>query len=431
MAKWCVSHLAEVRAPEMAAALAFRTLFGLIPVLFVATLVTRSLLGDSFPKFVSSLVELTGLDRVGVPLVDAAAAPDAPTSAPDPTAVAPLSRWIEDVVAFTGTLNLSAIGVIGVLVVLFSAIWLMVAIEESFNVVCRVPNSRSWPRRILVYWSVLTLGPIVLAALPLLTNELRDFVGRESAVYGLYRVSEPVLAFALLWGLLTFSYAVVPASRLSWSAILIGALVAAAGLELGRNFLGFYMERAFTVNRLYGSLGLVPLFMFWVYAMWLMVLFGLQVASLLHILLRYESRRIALGGGHAVVDPTLAVGAMEWVCARHRTGLKADVGGLAATLDIDPATAARLASRLAKAGLLLHFSDEGVIVPARPPEMMRVADALAVGIDMASQGRSGTAGGIVERLRAAQMQSVEELTFADRDPAPDPPRSTVGSMTSL
>ena len=122
---------------------------------------------------------------------------------------------------------------------------------------------------------------------------------------------------------------------------------------------------------------------------------------------------------------------MEWVCARHRTGIKADVGGLAATLDVDPATAARLASRLAKAGLLLHFPDEGVIVPARPPEMMRVADALAVGIDMASQGRSGTVGGIVERLRAAQMQSVEKLTFADRDPAPDPPRSTVGSMTSL
>lgn len=405
LGRFCIGHLAEVRAPEMAAALSFRTLFGLIPVFFVATLVTRSLLGDSFPKFIRSMVEMAGMDTVTVS--------SASTASGEPTRVQ-LSAWIEEIVAFTGTLNLSAIGIIGVVVVLFSALWLIVTIEESFNVVCRAPNSRPWHRRLLVYWSVLTLGPIFLASLPLLSNELQAMLARSEALSHLFVYAQSVLGFLLLWGFLLFAYSVIPTERMRWKTIVAGALIGAIGLELGRRFLGIYMAKAFTVNRLYGSLGLVPVFMFWIYTMWLIVLFGLQVSSLLNSLLSKERVRSTMSGPTTSFEPAVAVCAMDWLCARYRRGEPSHVAAMADEMHLDLATASRLAHQLAQARMVIFVPDDGILVPARPLESMSVSDALRVGITLASEGREDDPVSIVSTLRAAQLDAVRNITFADR-----------------
>ena len=204
----------------MAAALSFRTLFGLVPVLFVATLAARSLAGENFPKFVESLAEMAGLDEIGIDVV---------TEGSGTVEKQPLSNWIEELVRFSGTIDLSALGIIGVIVVLFSAIWLIVAIENTFNIVCRSANSRPWHRRILVYWSMLTLGPILLAMLPVLDNELRGFVDDQTTLPTSYVIVRPILGFCLLFLLLFFAYSVIPTVRMRWKTIVTGALVGAIG----------------------------------------------------------------------------------------------------------------------------------------------------------------------------------------------------------
>ncbi len=414
IAKWCLAHLAAVRAPDMAAALAFRTLFGLIPVLFVATLVTRSLMGEEFPRFVRSMGELAGLDAI-----------HGPSTVDSPLQTAPaLSAWIEGLVAYTGTLNFSALGFVGIAVVIASALWLIVAIEESFNIVCRVPNSRGWGRRILVYWSVLTLGPVILAALPFVTTELRNMLFSVESARHAFRFLEPILGFLLLWGLLIFSYGVIPAQRMHWSPTLLGALVGALGLEVGRSGLGFYIERAFAVNRLYGSLGFVPLFMFWVYAMWLIVLFGLQVSSLLNILMNRESRRTALDPPTPPFDPSIAVAAMEWLARRFGAGQPCHVAGLADALALDIGVTNRLVDRLVESQFIVVARDEGLLSPARPLDSIPVEAVLRVGFEMASERRTDGPGGIVERLRNAQVACVAGLTLASKSQPAAPPVET-------
>ena len=249
-----------------------------------------------------SLAEMAGLDEIGIDVV---------TEGSRTVEKQPLSNWIEELVRFSGTIDLSALGIIGVIVVLFSAIWLIVAIENTFNIVCRSANSRPWHRRILVYWSMLTLGPILLAMLPVLDNELRGFVDDQTTLPTSYVIVRPILGFCLLFLLLFFAYSVIPTVRMRWKTIVTGALVGAIGLELGRRFLGIYMEKAFTGNRLYGSLGLVPIFMFWVYAMWLIVLFGLQVSSLFHALISHERIRSILSNQSSTFEPAIAVNAIE------------------------------------------------------------------------------------------------------------------------
>ncbi|MSQ90788.1 MAG: YihY family inner membrane protein [Phycisphaerales bacterium] len=414
IARYCVRHLAEVRAPDMAAALSFRTLFGLVPVLFVATIVTRSLAGARFPAFVKSLANMAGLNDIGLNVA---------TDGADGVEKQQLGLWIEELVRFSATLDLSTLGLIGFGAVLFSAIWLIVAIENTFNIVCRAPNSRPWHRRILVYWSVLTLGPILLATIPLLDGELKNFLSSEIPLPVAYVTLRPILGFFLLFALLFFSYSVIPTDRMRWKTLAAGALVGAIGLELGRSFLGIYMDHAFTVNRLYGSLGLVPVFMFWVYTMWLIVLFGLQVSSLLHALMSDDRMRGVLKQQSTSFEPAIAVCAMAWICLQYSCAKPANIAGLAEQLHLDLTTTTRLATALAHSNLIVNVANGGVLIPSRSADSLCVRDALEVGFTLAGE-RSGVADRrMLNRLRDAQLKAVENQTFAS-DPTCKMPAAT-------
>jgi membrane protein len=61
---------------------------------------------------------------------------------------------------------------------------------------------------------------------------------------------------------------------------MIGAFVAAVLLLIGKGSLGLYFSYAISLHQMYGSLGLVPVFMFWMYLMWLIILLGLQVSAI-------------------------------------------------------------------------------------------------------------------------------------------------------
>lgn len=402
IARYCARHLSEVRAPDMAAALSFRTLFGMIPVLFVATLLIRALTGDEFPKFVTSMASMAGLDEIGVTV-----AKDGMTAEQQP-----VSTWIEELVRVSGTVDLSALGFIGLGVVLFSAIWLIVAIEKTFNIVCRAASDRPWHRRLLVYWTMLTLGPVLLATLPFVDNELRRVMDGQPTFPTAYSYVRPILGFVLLLAVLLLAYGVMPTVRMRWKTLLAGAFVAAVGIELGRKFLAIYMERAFSGNRLYGSLGLVPLFMFWVYAMWLIVLFGLQVSSLLNALLSNDRVRSQSSHPLRTLDPALVVSAMEHICTRHQEGKAATFDSLMDELAVESEAAHQLCGLLAAHELVLLIPETGQVVPARSADQVRVADVLRIGFDTAVSTRRNASGEMLGSLRAAQLEAVGHRTFA-------------------
>jgi len=412
IARYCARHLGEVRAPDMAAALSFRTLFGLIPVLFVTTLLIRSLMGDNFQSFVQSSAGMIGLNEISVNI---------DTDGPNGAQPQQLSAWIEELVRVSGTVDLSTLGLIGLAVVLFSAIWLIVAIENAFNIVCRAPNARPWHRRILVYWTMLTLGPLLLAMVPLLDAELRSVIDGQPSLPKTYAYVRPILGFSLLFILLFVAYAIIPTVRMRWKTLLIGAFVGAVGLELGRNFLGIYMERAFSGNRLYGSLGLVPIFMFWVYAMWLIVLFGLQASSLLHALMSDERIRSVLTHQLSAFEPAIAVGAMQWICDNHRRGSPITLTALSEHLKLNHSTATRLVALLAESNLIVFIAENGRIVLARPALTITIAEVLRIGFRVPDINRSDGNGDLMDALRTAQLKSVVNLTFEEDRACKDEP----------
>jgi membrane protein len=404
LGKFCLAHLAEARAAQMAAALSFRMLFGILPVLVVGTLVVKSVMGDEFPVFVTRMIEAAGMD--GVSLVR----PDVNDGG---TTTVPLGTWVNEMVAYAASLNLAAIGWIGVGTVAFSAIWLLVAIEESFNIVCRAPRGRAWMRRVLVYWFLLTFGPLALGALPWALHQAKQWMTERGAPDSLVASASILLGFLVLWATVFVAYLIVPHTRMRVRPTLIGSLLAALLLEIGRRSLGAYMANAFTVSRLYGSLGLIPLFMFWVYVMWLVVLFGLQISALLQALDARGKVRAVAALGRSGLEPALAAAVMEQVVHGFASGRHATVESLAEACGIDLPTSQRIVDALVAARLAVQPTADGPILPARDPAAIRADEPLDAGFALADDGRHGATRGVLRALREAQRRAAHSITLID------------------
>ncbi len=140
------------RAAQMAAALSFRTLFGLLPVLVVATVLVKAMGAEEwFFKPLGELMNVLGLGDLQI--IPPAGVADQSSS---------LAVWLQNRVREATQVNLAAIGWVGVAVTAYAAISLMVDIENSFNTIYRARSGRPWTRRVPLYWFMLTISPLAI-----------------------------------------------------------------------------------------------------------------------------------------------------------------------------------------------------------------------------------------------------------------------------
>lgn len=167
----------------------------------------------------------------------------------------------------------------GVSSLLLIVLLLFKSIEDTFNDIWGVRQGRSVFMRIVLYWTILTLGAILFfSAVAMLSagtflnvfdERLPDWLRFSS-----FRVTVQLSSFGLLTVMLTLFYRVIPNTRVFWGAAFIGGVVVAA-LLLGNQLMQlFYVKRVVLEKSLYGSLAIVPVLMFGLYIFWLFVLIG-------------------------------------------------------------------------------------------------------------------------------------------------------------
>lgn len=409
---YSIRHLGEDRAPQMAAALSFRTLFGLLPVLVVATVVSKAVFGPQLQERLQRAVVAMGLDEVQLVLPARVGADSQPVD---------LGTWLAELAEYAAGLDLSTLGWIGFIVVAFSAIWVLVTIESCFNLICRAPSNRSWWQRIPVYWFALTFGPLAIAVIPLVNSR----IAAAAESIALWQAMGDSLVFAvdflLLWGFWVLAYLWVPSTRLNPRSVIAGAFLTAVLLMVGRGTLGLYMRNAFSLNGLYGSLGLVPLFMFWIYLMWLFVLLGLQVASLLHWL-QHRSLEDLEGTSQRVdfVDPAGTLSLMGFAAERFSRGETLDPSEAAARLGLPQRAIDRMLEALCSRGLLHRLDGEFRCALGKPPEKISASEVLEIGFGLADDARREQRDDWLRPLRAAQIELAERLDLR-APPAPAAP----------
>ncbi|MFV2069155.1 MAG: YihY/virulence factor BrkB family protein, partial [Pirellulales bacterium] len=231
-------QLRHDRAPQMAAALAFRTLFGLIPVLVVATILVKALRGtDAFMGIVRDLLTSAGLDQVKI-------IPPAEVTLPTAGGSESLATWLEGLVGQAASVNLTAVGWIGLAVILYAAIGLMVTIENCFNTICRAPEGRSWTRRVPLYWFILTVSPVAIGLMTYLDSRFDTWIGSLEAWHWLLVAVQLTWGYATAWLWMLAVYLLVPNTYLRPRPVLIGSFVAATLLQIGASTMGAYLEHA-------------------------------------------------------------------------------------------------------------------------------------------------------------------------------------------
>ena len=186
----------------------------------------------------------------------------------------------------------SRLGLVGILVLLVTAISLILTIDRTLNAIWRVRRARPLAQRVLVYWGVLTLGPLLLAGSLAITSFVVSVsTGLIGALPGGVGLLLDLFQFALIWCGMAALYRYVPNTEVKWNHALSGGLFVALGLELGKRALAVYLARVPAYSAVYGAFASVPILLLWVYVLWLIVLLGAVIAAYLPSLLSGIGRR--------------------------------------------------------------------------------------------------------------------------------------------
>ncbi len=431
------------RIPQMAAALSYRTIFGMIPMIVVALVVLKSFTTDEhIARLLSDSLQYAGLADIAVservePELEPGRPPvslhpdDQPETAPDGGA-ARLDQWIKDLVGRANSIQFAAIGWIGLAMLIYAAMATLVEIERAFNQIYRVPVGRTWVRRITQYWTLLTLGSLGLFATFYVGEQFKSWaveLATSNGVIGGGGITIGVIGFAVTVAISTLffllAYTTVPNTRVKFNAAIAGALVAALLWETGKWAFTQYIRMSASDNygRLYGSIALLPLFLLWIYFTWLIVLFGLQISyHIQHI----QARTVALPEEDetepVIVDPSAILAVMLALADRFSAGEPAEAPKLAERVGLGRPIVEQMLKHLTEAGFVhrvLGPDDAKTYTLARSPDHIEVTEVLALGDRMA--GSTPSENGFAADLRRSRLDSMKGRTLASLAPPQAPP----------
>ncbi len=174
-------------------------------------------------------------------------------------------------------LRLTAVGIVFLAV---TAMLMMLTIDHAFNAIWRVSRPRPLIKRLVVYWAVLTLAPLLVGASLSLTSWLIGLsmgYARHIPVLGVGALKVlPVLFTTLAFAML---FRLVPNRHVPYKHALIGAIAAALMFESMNRVFGYYISHFSTYKLVYGAFASVPIFLMWIYLSWLTILIGAVIAA--------------------------------------------------------------------------------------------------------------------------------------------------------
>ena len=446
------------RCPVRASALSYATVLAIIPMLAVAMSIASGLLKqkgeDQIDQFIVKLVASvippatintnrvsaeTNLTATPSPqavgpeaLIETTNGPAITESAgegetnPSPSAdayqVVQARRAIaRSIHKFIQNTRSGALGVMGSIVLIFAAISMLSRIEETFNDIWGVARGRSWFMRIVLYWGVISLAPILLVvALGLATGPHLEGMRKLLATTPIMNVFVfqflPVVVLCLTFAAL---YALIPNTKVRWRAALVGGLTGGILFHLNDLMSVLYVSRVVSNSRIYGSLGLVPVFMIGLYFSWLIMLFGAQVAYAYQNRAAYfEEKQVESINQRG--REFIALRLMTCVGQRFVRGEPPlTAAEIAEALAVPTRLAQQLMQTLSDARLLTEAAgDEPAYLPSRPLENITCHDILLAlraspGQELATRDElaSREVYGEFQRIEEAERQAATSVTM--------------------
>jgi membrane protein len=256
LARMVAQRLHDDRCLQIASSLTFTTLLSIVPFITVALTVI-----SAFPLFHTMNGTLQNFVLQNMV----------------PESAVTIAAYTEQFTA-----NAAKLTAVGLVILAVTAIVLMLTIERAFNDIWRISHARSVFQRVLVYWTLLTIGPVLIGASLSLTSWLvslslgfvSDIPGAGIALLKTVPIVLTSLALALL-------YLTMPNRRIALQDALFGGLLGGLAFEAMKRGFAFYVTQFPTYKLVYGAFAGVPIFLLWIYLSWLVVLFGAVVVAAL------------------------------------------------------------------------------------------------------------------------------------------------------
>jgi membrane protein len=369
-----VRSFVKNRAPVRASALAYTTLLALIPILALVVSVTSALIQKNDAQSAQTMQKLVDkLITTAAPQLNLMEKAD-----PEQTAVK-RATIVENIMSYVTSISSGKLGVTAGLALVFIAISVLSTVESTFNDIWGVTRGRTWFARIVQYWAAITLGPLFLiTAIGLTTGSQFSAVQKwiEHAPFiGTFVVK--MLPFVVLSLFLAAFYRLMPATKVRWEAALFGGMVGGCLLQLNNLFSVIYFSKVVTYSKIYGGLGVVPIFLVGLYFSWLILLFGAQVAY------AWQNRVAYLQEKQAEIITQrsrefVALRIMTFIGEQFHAGKKpATRLAMSSILGIPSQLTAQIICTLVSAKLLIEVSgEEAGYTPARPLDKISVEDML-------------------------------------------------------
>jgi membrane protein len=203
------------------------------------------------------------------------------------------------------------LSVAGVAIIFLTALLMLSNIEKTFNHIWATTGGRKGLAGFLVYWAILSLGPLLLAIGMIMSTYLMSLrlVVAEVDSLGLVALLFSYLPWLLTWLAFTLLYVAVPNCKVRVVYALFGGLITTLLFESAKALFGQLVAHSIYTN-VYGAFAVIPLFLMWIYLLWVLILFGAELVRSLETF-QYQGRDTPL-------PDLLAVLIVLWQCWRRQ-----------------------------------------------------------------------------------------------------------------
>lgn len=290
---------------------------------------------------------------------------------------------VSRIIAYVNNTNMKSMGAIGLVMLIVTVISLMGSIEEAFNTVWGVSETRSLHRRFSDYLSVVIVGPILLLAATSMTSSLQSQWLLQWLIHNTYLGDAILLLFRLLpylsvWVAMVFLYIFIPNTKIRFYSALVGGVIAGTAWELAQWGYFHFQVGVANYNAIYGTLAAVPVFLVWIYTSWLIVLFGLEI-----VYAHQHSGHLLAGNGNydlsTALRDQLAIALLLQITLHfQKIGTPPTAQKLADELNIQLVVLEPIFNRLKQLNYLIETSEnDSGWLPAREPSKIEIAKVLA------------------------------------------------------
>lgn len=174
--------------------------------------------------------------------------------------------------------NSGKLGMVGVVYVLFASLMFFKNYDYIVNDIFESQRRSFWSS-VTVYWTLVTLTPIMMVLSFYLSNQIQVILDKNQLTDGIEVLQ--VLPFFIVWSIFFLSYKISANVHVSVKAAMISSFIASLVWYIAKSGFIFYVMHNQTYMSIYGSLSILLFFFLWIYISWAIFLHGLKFCHLL------------------------------------------------------------------------------------------------------------------------------------------------------